>query len=104
IADARFDKLLAQEETWIRKGVEARRTRDEGRVRRLEQLRRERAARRERLGRAQLAVDAGERSGKRVVELIGVTKAWGDRVVVRDFSTIVQRGDRVGLVGPNGAG
>ncbi len=104
VADAKFDKLLAQEETWIRKGVEARRTRDEGRVRRLEQLRRERAARRERLGRAQLAVDAGERSGKRVVELIGVTKAWGDRVVVRDFSTIVQRGDRVGLVGPNGAG
>ncbi|MCO5100961.1 MAG: ATP-binding cassette domain-containing protein [Burkholderiaceae bacterium] len=104
IADAKFDRLLAQEEAWIRKGVEARRTRDEGRVRRLEQLRRERAARRERLGRAQLAVDAGERSGRRVAELVGVTKAWGDRVVVRDFSTIVQRGDRVGLVGPNGAG
>ncbi|MCD6680349.1 MAG: ATP-binding cassette domain-containing protein [Burkholderiaceae bacterium] len=104
VADAKFDKLLAQEETWIRQGVEARRTRNEGRVRRLEQLRRERAARRERLGRARLAVDAGERSGKRVVELIGVNKAWGDRVVVRDFSTIVQRGDRVGLVGPNGSG
>jgi len=104
VADAKFDKLLAQEEAWIRQGVEARRTRNEGRVRRLEELRRERAARRERLGRAQLAVDAGERSGKRVVELIGVNKAWGDRVVVRDFSTIVQRGDRVGLVGPNGSG
>ncbi len=104
VADAKFDKLLAQEEAWIRKGVEARRTRDEGRVRRLEQLRRERAARRERLGRAQLAVDAGDRSGKRVVELVDVSKAWGERVVVRDFSTIVQRGDRVGLVGPNGAG
>ncbi|MBW7924413.1 MAG: ATP-binding cassette domain-containing protein [Burkholderiaceae bacterium] len=104
VADAKFDKLLAQEEAWIRQGVEARRTRNEGRVRRLEQLRRERAARRERLGRAQLAVDSGERSGKRVVELVGVSKAWGDRVVVRDFSTIVQRGDRVGLVGPNGSG
>src|SRR5690606_41075227 len=104
IADARFDKLLAQEEAWIRKGVEARRTRNEGRVRRLEQLRRERAARRERLGRAALAVDASERSGRRVVELAGVTKAWGERVVVRDFDAIVQRGDRVGLVGPNGAG
>ncbi len=104
VADAKFDKLLAQEEAWIRQGVEARRTRNEGRVRRLEQLRRERAARRERLGRAQLAVDSGERSGKRVVELVGVSKAWGDRVVVRDFSTIVQRGVRVGLVGPNGSG
>ncbi|HLT28307.1 MAG TPA: ATP-binding cassette domain-containing protein, partial [Zeimonas sp.] len=104
VADAKFDKLLAQEEAWIRKGVEARRTRNEGRVRRLEQLRRERAARRERLGRAALAVDASERSGRRVVELAGVTKAWGERVVVRDFDAIVQRGDRVGLVGPNGAG
>ncbi|HEY0878508.1 MAG TPA: ATP-binding cassette domain-containing protein [Zeimonas sp.] len=104
VSDAKFDKLLAQEETWIRKGVEARRTRNEGRVRRLEQLRRERAARRARLGRAQLAIDAGERSGKRVVELVGVSKAWDDRAVVRDFDTIVQRGDRVGLVGPNGAG
>src|SRR5690606_36418496 len=92
------------EEAWIRKGIEARRTRNEGRVRRLEQLRRERAARRARLGRATLAVDAGERSGRLVVELIGVTKAWGERIVVRDFDAIVQRGDRVGLVGPNGAG
>ena len=104
VANARFDKLLAQEEVWIRKGVEARRTRDEGRVKRLEQLRRERAARRERLGRVELAVDAGERSGKLVSELIGVSKSFDGRCVVRDFSTIIQRGDRVGLIGPNGAG
>jgi ATP-binding cassette subfamily F protein uup len=102
--DAKFDKLLAQEEAWIRKGVEARRTRNEGRVRRLEALRRQRAERRERLGRVGLAVDAGERSGKLVVELRGVGKAWGERIVVRDFDAIVQRGDRVGLVGPNGCG
>jgi ATP-binding cassette subfamily F protein uup len=104
IEQARFDKLLAQEEVWIRKGVEARRTRNEGRVRRLEALRRERAARRDRLGSVQLALDSGERSGKLVAELIGVSKGWGERAVVRDFSTIVQRGDRVGLIGPNGAG
>ncbi|HWS75297.1 MAG TPA: ATP-binding cassette domain-containing protein, partial [Quisquiliibacterium sp.] len=103
-ADARFDKLLAQEEVWIRKGVEARRTRDEGRVRRLEALRRERASRRDRLGKVELSVDAGERSGKLVAELIGVSKAFDGHPVVRDFSTIVQRGDRVGLIGPNGAG
>ena len=104
VLDAKFDKLLAQEEAWIRKGVEARRTRNEGRVRRLEALRRQRAERRERLGRVALAVDTGDRSGKRVVELVGVTKAWGERIVVRDLDAIVQRGDRVGLVGPNGAG
>ncbi|RPH67699.1 MAG: ATP-binding cassette domain-containing protein [Burkholderiales bacterium] len=104
VLDAKFDKLLAQEEAWIRKGIEARRTRNEGRVRRLEALRRQRAERRERLGRVALNVDLGERSGSRVIELVGVTKAWGDRVVVRDLDAIVQRGDRVGLVGPNGAG
>ncbi|MCM5569966.1 ATP-binding cassette domain-containing protein [Burkholderiaceae bacterium FT117] len=104
VIDAKFDKFLAQEEVWIRKGVQARRTRDEGRVRRLEALRRERAARRERMGEVTLALDAGERSGKLVAELIGVTKAWDGRTVVRDFSTIIQRGDRVGLIGPNGAG
>ncbi|MFO1301554.1 MAG: ATP-binding cassette domain-containing protein [Burkholderiaceae bacterium] len=104
VLDAKFDRLLAQEEAWIRKGVEARRTRNEGRVRRLEALRRQRAERRERIGRVGLAVDAGERSGKLVVELRGVTKAWGERIVVRDFDAIVQRGDRVGLVGPNGCG
>ncbi|MEK9721043.1 MAG: ATP-binding cassette domain-containing protein, partial [Quisquiliibacterium sp.] len=100
----RFDKLLAQEEIWIRKGVQARRTRNEGRVRRLQALRRERAVRRDRLGSVQLALDAGERSGKLVAELTGVSKSWGQQNVVSDFSTVVQRGDRVGLIGPNGAG
>jgi ATP-binding cassette subfamily F protein uup len=103
-ANVRFDKLLAQEEVWIRKGVEARRTRNEGRLRRLEQLRRERAARRERLGRANLALDAGERSGQMVAELTHVAKAYGDKVLIRDFTTRILRGDRIGLVGPNGAG
>lgn len=103
-ANARFDKMLAQEEVWIRKGVEARRTRNEGRVRRLEALRRERSARRDRLGDVKLAVDTGERSGQMVAELHDVTKAFGERVVVRDFSTRVMRGDRVGLIGPNGSG
>jgi ATP-binding cassette subfamily F protein uup len=103
-AEARFDKLLAQEEVWIRKGVEARRTRDEGRVRRLEALRRERAARRDRLGRVELNVDAGERSGKLVAELVEVSKSFDGRPVVRELNAIIQRGDRVGLIGPNGAG
>ncbi|AWI78050.1 MAG: ABC transporter ATP-binding protein [Betaproteobacteria bacterium HGW-Betaproteobacteria-13] len=103
-ANARFDKMLAQEEVWIRKGVEARRTRNEGRVRRLEALRRERVARRDRLGNVNLAVDRGEKSGQMVAELTNVTKAYGDRVVVRDFSTRIMRGDRIGFIGPNGAG
>lgn len=102
--NARFDKLLAQEEVWIRKGIEARRTRNEGRVRRLEQLRRERAARRERLGKVDLVIDAGEKSGRLVVELAGVSKCFDEKVVVRDFSCRLQRGDRIGIVGPNGAG
>ena len=101
---ARFDKLLAQEEVWIRKGVEARRTRNEGRVRRLEALRRERAARRDRLGNVSLAVDRGDQGGQMVAELQHVTKRYGDRVVVRDFSTRILRGDRIGFIGPNGAG
>jgi ATP-binding cassette subfamily F protein uup len=100
----RFDKLLAQEEVWIRKGIEARRTRNEGRVRRLEHLRAERAARRDRLGRVELAAAAGDRSGKLVAELEQVTKRFGDRVVVNDFSCRIQRGDKVGLIGPNGSG
>ena len=107
-ANARFDKLLAQEEVWIRKGIEARRTRNEGRVRRLEQLRRERLARRDRLGEAQLAVDRGALSGKLVAELVDVAKAFdgptGKRSVVRDFSCRILRGDKVGFIGPNGAG
>jgi ATP-binding cassette subfamily F protein uup len=100
----KFDKFLAQEEVWIRKGVEARRTRNEGRVRRLEQLRRDRAARRDRMGTATASVDHGERSGKLVAELSHVSKAFGDKVIIRDFSTRIMRGDRIGLVGPNGAG
>ena len=102
--NARFDKLLAQEEVWIRKGIEARRTRNEGRVLRLEQLRRERAARRDRLGRVTLEVSAGERSGKLVAELEHVSKNFGARRVITDFSCVIQRGDKVGLLGPNGCG
>ena len=103
-ANARFDKMLAQEEVWIRKGVEARRTRNEGRVRRLEALRRERGARRDRFGNVKLALDRGEGSGQMVAELDHVTKRFGDRTIVRDFSTRILRGDRIGLIGPNGAG
>jgi ABC transport system ATP-binding/permease protein len=103
-ASARFDKFLAQEEVWIRKGVEARRTRNEGRVRRLEALRRERAERRDRLGDVRLAVDRGDKSGQLIAELTGVGKCYGGRWVVRDFSARLLRGDRIGLIGPNGAG
>lgn len=103
-AQAKFDKVLAQEEVWIRKGIEARRTRNEGRVRRLEDLRLERAARRERMGQVRLALDAGERSGNLVAELSHVTFRHGERVLVRDYSTRILRGDRVGIIGPNGAG
>jgi ATP-binding cassette subfamily F protein uup len=104
IANRKFDKFWAQEEVWIRRGIEARRTRNEGRVRRLEALRVERAARRERLGDLKLTLDAGERSGKLVAELEGVGKRFGDRPIVEDLSLRLQRGDRLGLIGPNGAG
>ncbi len=104
LANARFDKLLKEEEIWIRKGVEARRTRNEGRVRRLEELRRVRTARRDVLGKVNLQLDAGERSGKIVAELTNVSKSFGNNVIIRDFSAILQRGDRIGLIGPNGAG
>jgi len=104
LEQARFDKLLAQEEIWIRKGVEARRTRNEGRVRRLERLRVERADRRERVGDVNLALAEGQRSGKMVAELKDVSKTFGDRTVVRDYSTTILRGDRIGIIGPNGAG
>jgi ATP-binding cassette subfamily F protein uup len=89
---------------WIRKGVEARRTRNEGRVKRLEHLREERAARRERIGQIKLTVDTGERSGKLVAELESVGKSFGGRAILDDVSLRVMRGDRVGLLGPNGAG
>jgi ATP-binding cassette subfamily F protein uup len=104
IANRRFDKFWAQEEVWIRRGVEARRTRNEGRVKRLEHLREERAARRERVGSIKLTVDTGERSGKIVAEFENVTKSFGDRKILDDISLRVMRGDRVGLLGPNGAG
>jgi ATP-binding cassette subfamily F protein uup len=104
LEQARFDKLLAQEEVWIRKGVEARRTRNEGRVRRLERLRVERAERRERVGDVSLALAEGQRSGKLVAELDHVRKAFGDKIVVDDYSTTILRGDRIGIIGPNGAG
>lgn len=103
-AAARFDKFLAQEEVWIRKGIEARRTRNEGRVRRLEALRRERAARRDRMGNVKLAVDRGEESGQMIAELEGVTKRFDDRTIVKNFSARLMRGDRIGLIGPNGSG
>jgi ATP-binding cassette subfamily F protein uup len=103
-ASARFDKLLAQEEVWIRKGIEARRTRNEGRVQRLERLRRERAMRRDSAGQVRFAVGEGERSGQMVLELDRVTKSFGVAPVIRDFSTRILRGDKIGLVGPNGSG
>jgi len=104
IAQRKFDQFWAQEEAWIRKGIEARRTRDEGRVRRLESLRRERAERRERLGNVKLALDAGARSGRLVAELTNVVKRFGDKTLVRDLTMRVMRGDRLGLIGANGAG
>ena len=104
VAERKFDKVLAQEEVWIRKGVEARRTRNEGRVRRLEALRRERAARRERVGHVNLALDEGDRSGHLVAELDNVSKSFGQTPVVEGFSCRILRGDKVGLIGPNGSG
>ena len=104
VENAKFDKVLAQEEVWIRKGVEARRTRNEGRVRRLERLREQRSARRDQQGQVRLEVGTGERSGKIVAELENVSKDFGEKVIVRDFSAIIMRGDKVGLIGPNGAG
>ncbi|NHZ78541.1 ATP-binding cassette domain-containing protein [Massilia sp. CCM 8695] len=101
---AKFDKFLAQEEVWIRKGVKARRVRDEGRVRRLEALRLLRAARRDQQGQVKLEVSSGERSGKIVAELENVNKAYGDKVIVSNFSGTILRGDKVGLIGANGAG
>ncbi len=102
--NAKFDKRLAQEEAWLRQGVKARRTRDEGRVRALLAMRKERAARRSQPGVMRLDVAGAERSGHLVFDIDGITKAFGERLVVRDFSTRVMRGDRIGLVGPNGAG
>ena len=109
VISARADKLLAQAEVWIRKGVEARRTRAQGRITRLERLREQRAQRRDAVGRVRLEVASGGASGKIVAELEGVSKAFpaadgGRNTVVRDFSATILRGDKVGLIGPNGAG
>ena len=104
LAQARADKLLAQEEVWVRKGVEARRTRSVSRVARLVALREQRALRREQLGQVRLELDAGAPSGKIVAELAEVLLRFGDRLLVRDFSATILRGDKVGLIGPNGTG
>jgi ATP-binding cassette subfamily F protein uup len=103
LANARADKLLAQEEVWIRKGVEARRTRSVGRIARLEKLRELRAARRDAMGQIKLSVASGNRSGKIVADLENVSKSY-DRPIVKDFTATILRGDKVGLLGPNGAG
>jgi ATP-binding cassette subfamily F protein uup len=101
---ARFDKLLAQEEVWIRQGIKARRTRDEGRVRRLQAMRAERAQRRESTGNVRMQSATAGASGKKVIEARGVCFGHGDEPIVRDFTTTIVRGDRIGLVGPNGSG
>jgi ATP-binding cassette subfamily F protein uup len=103
LANARTDKLLAQEEVWIRKGVEARRTRSVARIARLEKLRTSRAERRDEMGQVKLAVSSGDRSGKIVADLQNVSKSY-DRPIVQDFTATILRGDKVGLLGPNGAG
>jgi ATP-binding cassette subfamily F protein uup len=99
-----FDKRLAQEEAWVRQGVRARRTRNEGRVRRLLSLREARRARRDALGHVSFTLTSGAPSGQMVIELEHINKTFGDQVVLRDFSTRIMRGDRIGLVGPNGIG
>ncbi len=99
-----FDRKLAQEEVWIRQGIKARRTRNEGRVRALEEMREERRQRRERSGTADFSVEDAGRSGKIVAELTDVNHGYGGRTLIRDFSTLVRRGDRIGIVGANGAG
>ena len=104
IAAGKFDKKLAQEEVWLRRGVKARRTRDEGRVRALMAMRAERAARRARVGSVRMSVDVADRTGQIVFDVDRISKAYGGAVVVNDFSTRVMRGDRIGLLGPNGAG
>ncbi len=104
VENAKFDKVLAQEEVWIRQGVKARRTRNEGRVRQLEALREERSRRRDQQGQVKMDLGAGERSGKIVAELVDVSKAYGSKQIVDNFSATIMRGDKVGLIGANGAG
>ncbi len=104
VSNEKFDKKLAEEEAWIRRGVKARRTRNEGRVRALMAMREQRAGRRSQMGAIRLQFEAADPTGKVVFEAEGIAKAYGDLVVVQDFSTRVIRGDRIGLIGPNGAG
>jgi len=102
--NALFDKKLAEEEVWIRQGIKARRTRNEGRVRALEALRKERSQRRNLQGTTKLAVESGEQSGKKVVTIKDISFSYPDNPIVKNFSTVIQRGDKIGLVGPNGTG
>jgi len=104
VISAKADKLLAQEEIWVRKGVEARRTRSQSRIGRLETLRSSRAARRDALGRVKMDVASGALGGKLVAELTDASLSFGDKVIVKDFTATILRGDKVGLLGPNGAG
>ena len=104
LANARADKLLAQEEVWVRKGVEARRTRSVGRITRLERLREQRVARRDSVGKVKLELDAGLPPGKIVAELSDVCLSFGPKLIVKDYSTTILRGDKIGLIGPNGVG
>jgi ATP-binding cassette subfamily F protein uup len=102
--NALFDKRLAQEEVWIRQGIKARRTRNEGRVRALKALREERSQRREKKGQVNMAVSEQERSGKRVIEVHNISYSYGDQPIVKNFSTLITRGDRIAILGPNGVG
>jgi ATP-binding cassette subfamily F protein uup len=99
-----FDKKLAQEEAWIRQGIKARRTRNEGRVRALKELRRERSTRREQAGSAEMRLNEAERSGRLVLEAGGIGHGYEGRPLIRDFSTVIMRGDKIGIIGPNGSG
>jgi len=103
-AQAHFDRKLAQEEVWIRQGIKARRTRNEGRVRALKAMRNERAQRREQSGNARITLATAQSSGRKVIDAKHVTQAYGGRTLLRDISTTIMRGDRVGIMGPNGAG
>ncbi len=102
--NARFDKLLAQEEVWIRQGIKARRTRNEGRVTALKAMRRERAQRRELSGNVRMEAAAAQASGRKVIEAIGIVQGYGGRTLLDDVSVTIMRGDRVGIIGPNGSG
>lgn len=102
--NALFDKKLAREEIWIRKGIKARRTRNEGRVRALKEMRLERSKRLEQQGNVRLEISRGEKSGKTVIEAADISFAYGENKIIKSFSTIIQRGDKIGIIGPNGCG